>query len=260
MKRYWKALVLFWNMSLAAEMEYRLNFVLAMLTSLANLVGSVFGLYLFYHNGTTLGGWSWEQALVVMGLAIFLDGFASTFLRPNIGRLVQHVREGTLDFILLKPMDSQFWLSTRTFSIWGVPNMLYGLAAVVYAGTRLDLGVYAYALGVIPLLIGMTILYGLWFILSTMSIWFVKVYNMTGILRGVLEAARFPVPAYPPVYRFIFTFVVPVAFLTTVPAAAMVEPSAANGLGIAVVLAIILCLASRLFWRFALRFYTSASS
>jgi ABC-2 type transport system permease protein len=40
-----------------------------------------------------------------------------------------------------------------------------------------------------------------------------------------MEAGRFPMVAYPAAYRFFFTFVVPVAFLTTVPAEAMLGRS-----------------------------------
>ena len=122
--RYTRTLRLFWGASIAAEMEYRLNFLLAAITSLGNLVGSLFALSLFYNNGMDLGGWRWEEAIVVMGLAVFMEGFTSTFLRPNVGRIVQHVREGTLDFVLLKPIDTQFWLSLRNLSLWGVPNLL----------------------------------------------------------------------------------------------------------------------------------------
>ena len=63
-------------------------------------------------------------------------------------------------------------------------------------------------------------LYSLWFLIATTSIWFVKIYNVTEVLRGLLEAGRFPVWSYPALYRVFFTFVVPVAFLTTVPAEA----------------------------------------
>jgi ABC-2 type transport system permease protein len=66
--------------------------------------------------------------------------------------------------------------------------------------------------------------------------------------------------AYPVVYRLFFTFVVPVAFLTTVPAQAMLNRSEITWVLGAVLLAGILFSFSVLFWRFALRFYTSASS
>jgi ABC-2 type transport system permease protein len=96
--------------------------------------------------------------------------------------------------------------------------------------------------------------------LGATSIWFVKIYNVTEVLRGFLEAGRYPIVAYPVIYRFLFTFVVPVAFLTTVPAEILLgRVGGARALGTAL-LAVVLSLFSRLFWRFALRFYTSASS
>ena len=73
MRRYLKTLRLFWSAAVAAEMEYRLNFVLATITSLGNLAGSLFGLSLFYANGASLGGWRWEEAMIVLGLAVFLE-------------------------------------------------------------------------------------------------------------------------------------------------------------------------------------------
>jgi ABC-2 type transport system permease protein len=106
----------------------------------------------------------------------------------------------------------------------------------------------------------MVSLYSLWFMLGATSIWFVKIYNVTEVLRGLLEAGRFPLVAYPTAYRFFFTFVVPVAFLTTVPAEALLGRSEMIWVVAAGVLALGLLLASGIFWRFALRFYTSASS
>jgi len=259
-RRYSRTLGRFWSAAVAAEMEYRLNFVIATVNSLGNLVGSLFGLSLFYTNGTTLGGWRWEEATIVLGVAVFLEGVSSTFLRPNIGRIVDHVRSGTLDFVLLKPVDAQFWLSTRNLSVWGVPDMLYGLAVIGYGGARLGLGPVRYAAGLIPLALALVVLYSIWFMLATTSLWFVKIHNVTALLRGVLEAGRFPVPAYPAVYRVVFTFIVPVVFLTTVPASAVLQrPWGVTWLA-ALLLAAGLALLSRRFWRYGLRCYTSASS
>ncbi len=96
--------------------------------------------------------------------------------------------------------------------------------------------------------------------LGATSIWFVKIYNVTEVLRGLLEAGRYPMVAYPTAYRFFFTFVVPVAFLTTIPAEAMLGRSQITWSIGAAVLALVLFSISTWFWRFALRFYTSASS
>lgn len=260
MQRYWKVLKLFLGTALAAELEYRINFLVAALTSLGSLAGSLFSLFLFYQTGYRFAGWSWEEALVVLGVFTLLQGFSTTFLAPNLNQIVKLVQQGTLDFVLLKPISSQFWLSTRTVSPWGLPDLIFGLVLIGYAGSKLGISGWAYALSAVPLFFGLLSLYSLWFILGATSIWFVKIANVTEVLRGLVEAGRFPVAAYPVAYRFFFTFIVPVAFLTTVPAQVLlnrVETGWIVGSGI---LAVLLLLLASAFWRFALRFYTSASS
>jgi len=258
--RHWRVLRLFWGSAIAAELEYRLNFVIAALSSLGGLVGSLFGLFLFYQTDFQFQGWSWHEALIVLGMFTLLQGFAATFLAPNLNRIVRHVQEGTLDFVLLKPISSQFWLSSRTVSPWGIPDLAFGLILIGYAGTNLGLGIQNYAAGLFPLLGGFLILYSLWFMLGATSIWFVKIYNVTEVLRGLLEAGRYPIVAYPAIYRVFFTFVVPVAFLTTIPAQALLNQTEVGWVLGTLGLAIALLYLSNQFWRFALRFYTSASS
>ena len=260
MNRYFGVLKLLWSAAIAAELEYRINFILAALTSLGNLSGSIFGLFLFYRTGYTFQGWRWEEALIVLGIFTLLQGFSSTFLAPNLNRIVDHVQKGTLDFVLLKPISSQFWLSIHTLSPWGLPDIIFGVILIGYAGGRLGITLTNYLISAIPLVFGLGSLYSLWFMLGATSIWFVKIYNVTEVLRGLLEAGRYPMVAYPITYRFFFTFIVPVAFLTTVPAEAMLGRVQIGWIVGAGVLALGLLTITRFFWGFALRFYTSASS
>ncbi len=278
MKRYFRTILVFWSAAAAAEAEYRVNFLIAFFTSLLNVIGSIFVLSLFFGGDLlslfsggdvssqvsggeqSFNGWQWEQALLVMGMFTLLEAFSSSLLIPNLSRIVDHVRLGTLDFVLLKPIDSQFWLSTRNLSLWGLPNLAFALIILIYAGVKLDIGLSAWLMGIPPMFLGIVMLYSIWFILGATSIWFVKVYNVTEVLHSILEAGKYPVAMYPTAYQFFFTFIVPVAFMTTVPAQAVRGLMTGRQFMIAIVLAVVLLTVSRFFWRFALRFYTSASS
>jgi ABC-2 type transport system permease protein len=258
----------FWGTALAGQLEYQLNVLLELLAAVATLAGSVVILSLFFGPGEgggvdrQLGGWSWQEALVVQGIYTLLDGVASTWLRPNLGAIVTHVREGTLDFVLLKPIDSQFWLSLRTLSPAGLSEIALGLGLIVWAAPRAGATPTpgSLALALLLLLAGVLILYALWFLLATTSIWFVKTWNATEVLRAALTAGRFPLSAYPPGLRLLFTLVLPVAFLTTVPAEAILGRVTLPWIGLALAAAALGLGLSRAFWRYALRHYTSASS
>jgi len=260
--RYWRSLMCFWSTSLEAELEYQLNVTIELIAVLGNLAGSLFVMVLLAGPGGRLGGWSWNSALVVLGIYTLLDGFTSCVLQPNLTKIVSHVQNGTLDFVLLKPIDSQFWLSTRSFSPWGLPGILAGSVligwALVHHGESLSLPSLIVALGL--LVAGALILYSLWFLLAGLSIWFVKVWNATEVLRYTLVAGRYPISAYPPALRVVFTVVLPVAFLTTVPAEAFLGRGSVTWALGALAAASLGLIGTRLFWQFALRHYTSASS
>lgn len=259
-RRYFRVLRLFWQVAIAAELEYRINFLVALLSSIGGLIGSLFGLFLFYRTAYSFPGWNWNEALLVLGIFTLLQGLSATFLVPNLNKIVRYVQEGTLDFVLLKPVSSQFWLSAHTLSPWGLTDVVFGLIIVGYAGQKVGLSGWDYLAMVPPLLFGTISLYSLWFILGATSIWFVKIYNVTEVLRSLIEAGRFPVEGYPAVYRVFFTFIIPVAFLTTVPAQTMLGRSEPVWLIGSAALSLGLFLVSKGFWQFALRFYTSASS
>src|SRR5262245_55534417 len=166
MRRYAQVLWLFWQTSLASELEYRLNFLLAVLSSLGHLSGNLFGLSLFYVNGGSLGGWPFHHALIVSGFFTTLQGMTRVLLSPNLQRIIEHVRTGTLDFVLIKPIDTQFWLSTRRTSPWGLPDVAFGLGMVVYAAVRLELPPARLALALGPFFFSAVIQYSLWFTLA----------------------------------------------------------------------------------------------
>ncbi|MEM9294762.1 MAG: ABC-2 family transporter protein [Planctomycetota bacterium] len=263
MKRYLLAVARFWSASIAAEAEYRANFVLASLTGLMTLGGGVLSLHLFYGAGHELGGWPWYLALAVMGVYTFLSGVQQTLLQPNRSRVTEYVREGKLDFILLKPVDSQFWLSTHRISIWGLPDVVIGLLVVAYATGQMPekpSGLAMLGAGA-AVALALCILYGMGFVLSAITVWVVKLDNATVALNALLEAGRFPITAYAPAYRVFFTFVLPVAFMTTVPVRVVAGDGAAwSWLAGSAVASLGVLGFSRWLWLRALRAYSSASS
>jgi len=250
----------FWRSSLSAELEYRLNFVISTLNVAGQMTGAIFTISLLYRKGSAFNGWSWHQALIIVALFTLLEGLAAMLLNPNLSRIIAYVQRGTLDFILLKPIDSQLHVSVRNFSIWGIPNVLLAFGLLFYAGHHAGVAWHGYLLGIAPVMLSCVIMYCLWFAVATSTIWFTKVWNATEVLRSFLEAGRYPMAAYPTAVQFFFTFVLPIAFLTTVPAEIMLGRAGITLIFIEAAIALVLLVATRIFWRIALRYYTSASS
>ena len=262
MRKYLLCLARFWETALASQLEYKSNIIIELLSFSVSLIGSIFILSLFFNEGNKLGGWTWEEALVVQGVYTFLNGIFNTFLKPNLSEIIKHVREGTLDFIILKPIDSQFCLSTRTFTPGGIPEIIVGLFLAIFAATKAVNNILFWTplIFILTLILGVLILYSLWFITATTSIWFVQTLSTSEVLRAFLTAGRFPSSAYPLNIRLIFTFVFPITFITTIPAEAILGKISVLNLLFSALIALTFFLFSRIFWRYSLKNYTSASS
>jgi ABC-2 type transport system permease protein len=261
MKRYFRLIGIFAGSSIAAQLEYRANFIVNLVGSLFTAVGSLFGLSVLLAGGSSLGGWNQLEAIVVVGVFTLIEGYMGMFLYSNLNKISEGVRTGSMDFTLLKPLDSQFLVSSRNVNILRIADLFIGTGLIIYASTRLaSVQAPGILIAVLLILAGFASVYSIWFMLCTTAFWWVGVENITELFWGFFRAGQFPVTAFPGWGRILFTFVIPVAFITTVPAEALIGrgklETAIGALGVALLLLVV----SRLFWKFALRNYTSASS
>ena len=111
--KYLKVYKKFLHTSLASELEYKTNILVDLITAILSLIGSIFLLSIFFQNNNSIGGWEFEEALIIQGIYTILNGITNTWFNPNLTEIVKHIREGTLDFVLLKPIDSQFFISLK---------------------------------------------------------------------------------------------------------------------------------------------------
>lgn len=259
--RYLRLIAIFAGASISAQLEYRVNFVINLVGSLLTAGGALFGLLVIAGSDQSLGGWSYREAMIVVGLFTLVQGFIGALLYPNLNKIAEAVRLGTMDFNLLKPIDAQFLVSTRNINVFHVIDALVGGGLIVWAASGLPRVTWG-NLALFGALIGAALItvYAIWFLLSTTAFWFVKVENVTELFNGVFRAGQFPVAVFPGWVRIFFTFVVPVAFITTVPAEALIGRIRPGTAVAALVVALVLLLASRLFWKRAVGSYTSASS
>lgn len=262
MLRYFRVWTVFYKAALLADLEYRANFVSNLVLSVVSLVWSVAGASVFFLHTERIGDWTLNEMYIVLGLFVLILGCVDAFLTPNVQDFMEHIRLGTMDFILLKPINSQVHTSLRRLNVWRLTDVLLGAGLVMYAVGQLSsrpqpLLIFYF---LILTLCALLIMYSLIMLLITSAFWFVQLENIMELLFTFYEAGRFPVTIFPGWVRVILTFVVPIAFVTTIPASVLL--ARLNGLFVlyAVLVAAALLTASVLFWNYAIRHYSSASS
>ena len=254
--------LLHWRIGALNEMQYRLNFWVQLFNSGIAVATGLIAIALVYSHTSSLGGWSQPQLLAVMGVHIAIGGVLKTFIEPNMNRLMQDVQEGTLDYALTRPADSQLMVSVKEVSLWSAIDIVLGLGIIAWSVMEIEDPVGpAHVVGfLVALACGSLIIYALWLAVSTLSFKTIRTDSMMQLLNGIYEAGRWPVTVYTAFLRASLTFLVPLAFAVTVPAEVITTRIdwwfLAIGIGVTAVALIL----SRLVWRWGISNYSGASA
>lgn len=260
--RFLKLLAAFYRTSVQTDVEYRADFFARVIASVLGLFTTMGSLAIAFQYTRQLKGWTFPQVLVLLAVYYVMNGLIEMFIAPNMREIMNQVREGTLDFVLLKPVSAQFMATFRTLNIWRASDLLVGIGLITYSVRRLALtvGLHQALEFALALACGAVVIYSFWLVLVTLTFWFVRLDNIEQIVWQAFEAGRYPVEIYPAWLKSSLTYVVPVVFVITVPAQALAGRLDPATLWIAAAVAAGAFVVSSAFWRFGLRFYTGASA
>jgi ABC-2 type transport system permease protein len=260
--RYLRLLGVQLRASVQVTMQYRAEFFVGLFIAAFNTFWNVVPMFVLWAKRPTIAGWSLEEAALVTAWFTLLRALLDGAVQPSLAAVVEHIRKGTLDFVLLKPADAQFLVSTAKFEVFTFVDAIFAIALTTWALNRLHHVPTFAQIGVALVLTvaAAALLYALAILVISAAFYVVRLDNLIYLFNSVFDAARWPSSVFHGVWRILFTFVVPLALMTTYPALALLgrldSLTALRAFGGA----ILFVLAARLVWRRAIGHYRSASS
>lgn len=218
---------------------FRANFLIEAITGLAWACMNLGFYWIVFEYTDSIGretGWGKYEFFVFLGTTWIVNSIVQTFFMPNLDEFSELIRTGGLDFVLLKPIDSQFLISLRKINWSGLSFLGLGGVTVWLSIQQLcqravspwqpDVGTFIFY----PLFIlcGVTVLYSLMICLAATSVWLGRNQTLYDFWFYITNFSRYPMEIYTrgwglPLY-FLFTYVIPVLIVVNVPARIMAQP------------------------------------
>ena len=250
--------------SLIREMAFRANFLLWVITELLWFLGQIVFVDVLFAYTDSIGDWTMWVGVALTGFDQIVSQVFQAFFYVNLSNLPELVRTGRLDLMLLLPIDPQFAVSTRQFGLDNLLNAGVGVGFVIFSLSKLGIvpGAAQVVCYLVAILLGASIHYAIMFTLAALSFWIVRAQGLIYGYYNLVNVSRYPDQVFGGVFKFVFTWLVPVIIVANAPARLLVHAGerpllALAQLAFAAILAVGL---SRWFWVFALRRYSSASS
>src|SRR5437867_5400480 len=264
MRRYIEIYSIMLRNSLIREMSFKANFLLWMIVEVLWFCGQIVFFSIIFGTVDRLGDWTRWEVVLLVGTHQIISQLFQAFFFVNVANIPELVRTGKLDSLLVLPIDSQFATSTKQFGLDSVVNAIVGAVVVGVALSKLGYvpGPMSILLYLIAICFGIAVHYSIMLSLAAVSFWIVRAQGLVYGYFNFLNIARYPDSIFPWLFRLIFGWVIPVVIIANIPARLLIKSFGQPFplmLHLVVASTIIFWL-SRVFWRFALRHYSSASS
>lgn len=241
------------------QMQYKTNFLLSIPLHLAWTLKEVIVTLLLYNYTDNILGWNKYEFFFLLGTYFIADSVFSSILLPNINTLSNKIRDGSLDYVLMKPMDSQFMVLTNEFNVGLFSSFLLGIILIVISSCSLMIDFNLFILlGYILLTVNGIIIFScIIFIFASFSFKTIKTDYIRSLFVTIANIGRKPIDIFPKFLQKLL-FIFPVAFIAYVPSCFYLNKlGALSFLGLPI--SIIFIIISRKLWKFNLKHYTSAS-
>ena len=252
----------FLKINIQMSLAYRADTLINILLNLMWLGWELLSLNIIFSNTTTLGGWGFPELVALLGVFRLVNTLMIALVWPNTEKFNQSIRDGSMDYTILQPVNSMFLTTFSRITIWRAWDLML---AIVLIGVGINMSgdsvtLFQILTFVLLAVSGVIVIYSLWIVLIALTFWFTKFDNNVTIMQALLDSGRYPVTVYPVWLRIIVTYIIPIAVATTVPLQALRGDLTVSRILLFVAIGIASFLVASQVWKAGLKRYSGASS
>jgi len=250
------------KINIQMSLAYRADTLINILLNLMWLGWELLSLSIIFNNTSTLGGWGLPELVALLGVFRLVNTLMIALVWPNTEKFNQSIRDGSMDYTILQPVNSMFLTTFSRITIWRAWDLML---AIVLIGVGINLSgdsvtLFQILTFVLLAVSGVIVIYSLWIVLIALTFWFTKFDNNVTIMQALLDSGRYPVTVYPVWLRIIVTYIIPIAVATTLPLQALRGDLTVSRILLFVAIGIASFLVASQVWKAGLKRYSGASS
>lgn len=264
--RYVGLFIQYWRLGGLIMGQYRLNAAIWLVFSTIYHLSSVGILWAMLQRFPQLGGWTFPEMFFLYALWNLAHGVYAVTL-GKVYLLPRQVRDGRFDIFQVRPVNALFQVITTPEAI-SIHDPIVGVILFTIAAQLLHASLGWADVLLLPwIVLGAALIKGS-LLVAIYALTFAAVRMDAGrlLLETIeIELVRFPLSIYPRAVQWAFSFIVPIAFVSFIPAQLVLHkdtsPVVAPELGyLTPLVGLVTFFAGYWLWRLGLRRYQSTGS
>ena len=250
-----------------ADLQYRTSLLLLVGAQVLVTTTELASIAVIFGEVDALAGWTLTEVALLYGLSSLAFGLSDLFFSQT-QLASRHIKAGTFDLFLIRPVGALTQLSAMEFSLRRLGRCVQPAVVLVVALSRVDVDWTLLDVLLVPVALasGVAIYSAIWVLTSAVAFWTVETQEVANAFTyGGNTLNAYPIDLFASSLRRIVVFLVPLAFVAYLPATELLAKPLPFGLPsgtgwAAPVVASLLAGAAAATWRLAVRHYRSTGS
>ena len=251
---------------LRAEMQYRTSFALIVVITFFFSFLDFAAVWIIFAKLDAMAGWSFADVAFLYGTSGVSFNLANVLV-AGVDRAAEHIRAGTFDILLTRPVGTIVQLSAADIELKRVGRLAQSAIVLVLAMATIDVTWTPARLAASALIVvtGFAIFGAIWTVAASLGFWTVDNRQIANsVTYAGNKLTQYPLDVFAGWLRGI-VLILPLAFVNYLPVARLLGKDDVYGLpgwiGLASpAVAIALVIGARAVWAFALRHHRSTGS
>lgn len=262
MKRYIRLYIHFLKFSFSKALQFRLDFSFRIIMDFIFYVVNILFFKIIYLHTPMLAGLTEEQMMIFVSSYLFLDSIIMTLLANNIWLLPTYINKGDLDYYLVRPVSSLFFLSLRDIAANSVINVIAAFSILLWSFTK-----YTGSFTLSQILLYSLFLLnglGLYYLVRMMFVipvfWTHTSRGLDELFWGIEQCMQRPLDMFKGQFKRILSTLIPLGIIVSYPVKMLFTSDPLNLMIHMSVVTIVFGFVFSRCWKWGLRNYSSASS
>ena len=245
-----------------ARMQYRADFFISLFGIVISNIAGIVSFWVIFQSVDNINGWNYYELIFMYAMSLLVMIPQELFFN-NSWNLQRYLIEGTFIKFYLRPLNMMFYFMSENFEMKGIGQLTVGIIAMVYSSARLGIEWTFFKIILLLVIIfsASLIMISLMSMASSSGFWILNSNPVLQLVANLRDFARYPVTIYGGFLRFIFTFIIPIAFVSFYPSQLFLRPYSLSPLVfLCPVVGIILFIMAYTLWSKGTRSYTGTGS
>jgi ABC-2 type transport system permease protein len=208
-----------------ARMQYRADFIISSLGMFFSSLATLGVFWVILESVPDLAGWSLMEMVFIY--AFYMIAISPMqILFDHAWQLRFHIQQGTFLKYYFRPLNMMFYYMSEIFDLKGLTQLAAGIILLVYASLQLHLDwtPVRIILLIVTLFSAALVQISIIVLASCAAFWVLDSYPVLGLAWKLREFSPYPMTIFDGAFRFAFTYIIPIGFVSFYPSQLFLHP------------------------------------